>query len=137
MAKLTKQVKDFMWKKISARIEEELAPLAGEVKEEEARIKQALEAAELEAVAAFQSTLAEEIPDVWEYVCKLSLHAPTVNGSGTYKLFDTEKKSNYSKKRRDMMDTAEEKFNELVMDVELGGMKKDEVMAMISKMELG
>lgn len=137
MAKLTKQVKDFMWKKISARIEEELAPLAAEVKEEETRIKQTLEQAELEAVTAFQSVLAKEIPDVWEYVCKLSTYAPTVNGSGTYKLYDTEKKSNYSKKRRDMMDTAEEKFNELVMDVELGGMKKDEVMAMIAKMELG
>lgn len=137
MAKLTKQVKDFMWKKISARIEEELAPLAAEVKEEEARIKLAVEQAEQEAVAAFQSVLVKEIPDVWEHVCKLSCHTPTVNGSGTYKLYDTKKKSNYSKKRRDMTDAAEEKFNELIMDVELGCMKKDEVMAMIAKMDLG
>ena len=137
MAKLTKQVKDFMWKKIITRIEEELAPLAAEVKEEETRIKQVLVAAELEAVAAFQNTLTEEIPDVWKYVCEHSTYAPTVSNSGAYKLYDTEKKNNYSKKRRDMMDAAEEKFNELVMDVELGGMKKDEVMAMISKMDLG
>ena len=40
-------------------------------------------------------------------------------------------------KKRDMEERAKEQFNELVMEVELGGIKKDEVMAMIAKMELG
>lgn len=139
MSKLTKQVKDFMWKKITTRIEEELSPLVGAVKEEEERIRQAVAAAELEAIAAFQNTMAAEIPDVWEFVCKTTpeRHAPSVQCCGTYKLYDTQQKMALSKKRKTMMDDAEEKFNELIMDVELGGMKKDEVMAMISKMELG
>lgn len=138
MARLSKQVKDFMWKKITERIEEILAPLAAEVKEEENRIKQTVEAAELEAVAAFQSVMASDVPNVWEYVCKVHPRSiPYVSSNGTYKLYDTEKKMELSRKRREMTSKAEDKFNELIMNAELGGIKKDEVLAMISSMELG
>jgi hypothetical protein len=41
------------------------------------------------------------------------------------------------KKRSAMEERAKEQFNELVMEVELGGVKKDDVLAMIAKMELG
>lgn len=138
MARLSKQVKDFMWKKITERIEEILAPLAAEVKEEENRIRQTVEAAELEAVAAFQSVMASDVPDVWEYVCKVYPRSiPYVSSNGTYKLYDTEKKMELSRKHREMTSKAEDKFNELIMNAELGGIKKDEVLAMISSMDLG
>ena len=39
-------------------------------------------------------------------------------------------------KKRDMEERAKEQFNELVMEVELGGVKKDDVLAMIAKMNL-
>lgn len=138
MSRLSKQVKDFMWKKITERIEEILAPLTVEVEEERKRIQQTLESATIAATSAFQTTMAVELPDVWEYVCKEYPNIlPNVSINGAYKLCETAKKVELSRKRREMTSKAEDQFNELIMNAELGGIKKDEVLAMISNMELG
>lgn len=141
MARLTKQVKEFMWSKIRARIQETIAPMNEQARAEEARIADAIESATKSANELFQSMLKAALPELWaelEKKCTADHWTclPRINTEYTYKL-SSPMRDKVSAKKKEMENRAEEKFNELVMEVELGGMKKDEVLSMIANMDLG
>lgn len=141
MAKLTKQVKEFMWTKIQARIKETVAPMNEQAKVEEARIKKAIESATESANELFQSMLKAALPELWtklEQKCTTDHWTclPHINTEYTYKL-SSPMRDKVSAKQKEMESRATEKFNELLMEVELGGVKKDEVLSMIANMEFG
>lgn len=141
MAKLTKQVKEFMWSKIQARINEVVDPMTEQVKAEEQHISEVVTTAKEKANELFQSILKAEFPDQWkelEEKCTSDYYTrlPRVTSSDTHMIHSLTRPER-DKKKSEMETIAREKFNELIMEVELGGIKKDEVMAMIAKMELG
>lgn len=141
MAKLTKQVKEFMWSKIRARIQETIAPMNEQARAEEAHIADAIESATKSANELFQSMLKAALPELWtelEQKCSTDRWTclPRISTEYTYKL-SSPMRDKVSAKKKEMENQAEEKFNELVMEVELGGIKKDEVLSMIANMDLG
>lgn len=141
MAKLTKQVKEFMWSKIQARIDNVINPMTEQVRAEEQHISEVLTAAKEKANELFQSILKAEFPEQWEELeksCRTDRYSclPYIATNYTHMIHSPARRER-DKKKSEMETTAREKFNELIMEVELGGIKKDEVMAMIAKMELG
>lgn len=141
MAKLTKQVKEFMWSKIQNRINEVINPMTEQVREEEQHICDTITMAKEKANELFQSILKAEFPEQWaelEKSCTTDRYSclPYVASNYTHMIHSPARRER-DKKKSEMETIAREKFNELIMEVELGGIKKDEVMAMISKMELG
>jgi hypothetical protein len=141
MAKLTKQVKEFMWSKIQARINEAIDPMTEQVRAEEQHIYDVTTMAKEKANELFQSILKTEFPEQWKELeknCTTDRYSclPYVATNYTH-LIHSPARRERDKKKSEMETIAREKFNELIMEVELGGIKKDEVMAMISKMELG
>ena len=141
MAKLTKQVKDFMWSKIQARINDVVSPMNEQVQAEEQHIHDTIVMAKENASELFQSILKTEFPEQWkelEECCRKGYYTcmPTIRTDYTHMIYSPTRKKR-DKKKSEMETIAREKFNELIMEVELGGIKKDEVMAMISKMDLG
>ena len=141
MAKLTKQVKDFMWSKIQARIDNVINPMTEQMRAEEQHIHDTVAMAKEKANELFQSILKAEFPEQWkelEEKCQKDHWTclPNITTNYTHMIHSPTRKER-DKKQSEMETAAHEKFNELIMEVELGGMKKDEVMAMIAKMELG
>lgn len=141
MAKLTKQVKDFMWSKIRARINEVIDPMTEQVKTEEQHISEVLTTAKEKANELFQSILKAEFPDQWkelEKSCTTDRYSclPYIATNYTHMIYSPARRAR-DKKKSEMEERAKEQFNELVMEVELGGVKKDDVLAMIAKMDLG
>lgn len=141
MAKLTKQVKEFMWTKVRTRILETIAPMNEQARAEEARIAEAIESATKSANELFQSMLKAALPELWaelEQKCATDHWTclPRISTEYTYKL-SSPMRDKVSAKKKEMENQAEEKFNELLMEVELGGVKKDEVLSMIANMEFG
>ena len=141
MAKLTKQVKEFMWSKIQARIDSVINPMTEQVRAEEQHIHDTVAMAKEKANELFQSILKAEFPEQWkelEKSCTTDHYSclPYIGTNYTH-LIHSPTRRERDKKKSEMETAAHEKFNELIMEVELGGMKKDEVMAMIAKMELG
>lgn len=141
MAKLTKQVKEFMWSKIQARIDNVINPMTEQVQAEEQHIHDTVAMAKEKANELFQSILRAEFPEQWrelEKNCTTDRYSclPYIGTNYTHLIHSSVRKERDEMRKR-METTAREKFNELIMEVELGGIKKDEVMAMISKMELG
>ena len=141
MAKLTKQVKEFMWSKIQARIDEVINPMTEQVRIEEQHISDTMTMAKEKANELFQSILKAEFPKQWEELeknCKKDHWTclPYIATNYTHMIHSPARRER-DKKKSEMETIAREKFNELIMEVELGGIKKDEVMAMIAKMELG
>ena len=141
MAKLSKQVKDYMWSKVHERMNAVLSPLNEQVKAEEQHISDTLAMAKEKANELFQSILKAEFPEQWaelEKSCTTDRFSclPYITASYTHMIHSPARRERDAKKC-DMEERAKEQFNELVMEVELGGIKKDEVMAMIAKMELG
>lgn len=141
MAKLTKQVKDFMWSKIRARINEVIDPMTEQVKTEEQHINEVLTTAKEKANELFQSILKAEFPDQWKELeknCTTDRYSclPYINTNYTHMIYSPARRER-DKKKSAMEERAKEQFNELVMEVELGGVKKDDVLAMIAKMDLG
>ena len=140
MAKLTKQTKEFMWSKIQNRINEVINPMTEQVKEEEQHISDVLAMAKEKANEVFQSILKAEFPEQWaelEKSCTTDRYSclPYIATNYTHMIHSPARRERDTKKR-DMEERAKEQFNELVMEVELGGIKKDEVMTMIAKMNL-
>ena len=90
----------------------------------------------------FQSILRAEFPEQWKELeknCTTDRYSclPYIGTNYTHLIHSSTRKERDEMRKR-METTAREKFNELIMEVELGGIKKDEVMAMIAKMdELG
>ena len=141
MAKFSKQVKDFMWSKIQARIDNAINPMTEQVQAEEQHIHDTVAMAKEKANELFQSILKAEFPKQWEELEKNCLtdyyyRLPYITTNYTHMIHSPARKER-DKKKSEMETTAREKFNELIMEVELGGIKKDEVMAMIAKLELG
>lgn len=141
MAKLTKQVKEFMWSKIQNRIDNVINPMTEQVRAEEQHISEVLTMAKEKANELFQSILKAEFPEQWkelEKSCTTDRYSclPYIGTNYTH-LIHSPARRERDKKKSEMETIAREKFNELIMEVELGGIKKDEVMAMIAKMELG
>ena len=141
MAKLTKQVKDFMWSKIQARIDSVINPMTEQVQAEEQHIRDTVAMAKEKANELLQSILKAEFPEQWKELekdCTTERYSclPYITTNYTHMIHPTTRKER-DKKKSEMETIAHEKFNELIMEVELGGMKKDQVMAMIAKMELG
>ena len=130
-----------MWSKIQNRINEVINPMTEQVREEEQHINEVLTTAKEKANELFQSILKAEFPEQWaklEKQCTTDRYycLPYVATNYTHLIHSPARRERDAKKR-DMEERAKEQFNELVMEVELGGIKKDEVMAMIAKMELG
>ena len=141
MAKLTKQVKEFMWSKIQARIDSVINPMTEQVQAEEQHIHDTVAMAKEKANELFQSILRAEFPEQWKELeknCTTDRYSclPYITTNYTHLIHSSARKERDEMRKR-METTAREKFNELIMEVELGGIKKDEVMAMITKMELG
>lgn len=141
MAKLTKQVKEFMWSKIQARIDSVINPMTEQVRAEEQHIHDVTTMAKEKANELFQSILKAEFPEQWKELeerCQEDHWTclPNITTNYTHMIHSPARKKRDNKKN-EMETIAREKFNELIMEVELGGIKKDEVMATIAKMELG
>ena len=141
MAKLTTQVKEFMWSKIRARINEVIDPMTEQVKAEEQHISEVMTTAKEKANELFQSILKAEFPEQWKELeknCTTDRYSclPYIATNYTHLIYSPARRVR-DKKKSEMEERAKEQFNELVMEVELGGVKKDDVLAMIAKMELG
>lgn len=141
MAKLSKQVKDYMWSKVHERMNAILTPMTEQVKAEEQHISDTLAMAKEKANEVFQSILKAEFPEQWKELeknCTTDRYSclPYIATNYTHLIYSPARRER-DKKKSAMEERAKEQFNELVMEVELGGVKKDDVLAMIAKMELG
>lgn len=141
MAKLSKQVKDYMWSKVHERMDAVLSPLNEQVKVEEQHINDTLTMAKEKANELFQSILKTEFPEQWaelEKQCTTDRYSclPYVSTNYTHMIHSSARGERDAKKRN--MEEQTNKFmNELFMDVELGALKKDEILNALSKLELG
>lgn len=141
MAKLSKQVKDYMWSKVHERMDAVLAPLNEQVKTEEQHISEVMTAAKEKANELFQSILKAEFPEQWKELeknCTTDRYSclPYVATNYTHMIHSLARPER-DKKKKEMEEYANKFMNELFMDVELGAIKKDEILNALSKMELG
>ena len=141
MAKLSKQVKDYMWSKVHERMDAVLSPLNEQVKTEEQHISEVLTMAKEKANELFQSILKAEFPEQWkelEEKCTSDYYTrlPRVTASDTHMIHSLARPER-DKKKKEMEEYVNKFMNELFMDVELGAIKKDEILNTLSKMELG
>jgi len=141
MAKLSKQVKDYMWSKVRERMDAVLAPLNEQVKAEEEHISEVLTTAKEKANELFQSILKAEFPEQWkelEEKCTSDYYTrlPRATTSDTHMIHSLARPER-DKKKKEMEEYANKFMNELFMDVELGAVKKDEILNALSKLELG
>ena len=140
MAKLSKQVKDYMWSKVNERKNAILAPLNEQVKEEEQHIDEVIKMAREKANEVFQSILKAEFPQQWkeaEERCTTDYYTrlPRVSTNDTHIIHSLTRPIRDAKQRK-LEEQASKFMNELFMNVELGTTKKDEVLEMIAKMNL-
>ena len=141
MAKLSKQVKDYMWSKVRERMDAVLAPLNEQVKAEEEHISEVLTTAKEKANELFQSILKAEFPEQWkelEEKCISDYYTrlPRTTASDTHMIHSLTRPER-DKKKKEMEERVNKFMNELFMDVELGTIKKDEILNALSKLELG
>lgn len=141
MAKLSKQVKDYMWSKVHERMDVVLAPLNEQVKAEEQHIEETIQMAKEKANELFQSILKAEFPEQWkelEEKCTSDYYTrlPRATASDTHMIHSLTRPER-DKKKKEMEERVNKFMNELFMDVELGAIKKDEILNALSKMELG
>jgi len=141
MAKLSKQVKDYMWSKVRERMDAVLAPLNEQVKAEEEHISEVLTTAKEKANELFQSILKAEFPEQWkelEEKCTSDYYTrlPRATTSDTHMIHSLARPER-DKKKKEMEEYANKFMNELFMGVELGAVKKDEILNALSKLELG
>lgn len=141
MAKLSKQVKDYMWSKVRERMNAILTPMTEQVKAEEQHISDTLAMAKEKANEVFQSILKAEFPEQWKELeknCTADRYSclPYVSTNYTHMLH-APSRTERDNKKKELEDYANKFMNELFMDVELGAIKKDEILNALSKMELG
>jgi Zn-dependent oligopeptidase len=141
MAKLSKQVKDYMWSKVHERMDAVLSPLNEQVKAEEQHIEETISMAREKANELFQSILKAEFPEQWkelEEKCTRDYYTrlPRATASDTHMIHSLARPER-DKKKKEMEEHVNKFMNELFMDVELGAVKKDEILNALSKMELG
>lgn len=141
MAKLSKQVKDYMWSKVHERMNAILTPMTEQVKAEEQHISDTLAMAKEKANELFQSILKAEFPEQWKELeknCTTDRYSclPYVSTNYTHMLH-APSRTERDNKKKELEDYANKFMNELFMDVELGAIKKDEILNALSKMELG
>ena len=141
MAKLSKQVKDYMWSKVHERMDAVLSPLNEQVKAEEQHIEETISMAREKANELFQSILKAEFPEQWKELEEKCTHdyytrLPRTTTSDTHMIRSLTRPER-DKKKKEMEEYVGKFMNELFMDVELGAIKKDEILNTLSKMELG
>ena len=141
MAKLSKQVKDYMWSKVHERMDAVLSPLNEQVKTEEQHIYDTVTMAKEKANELFQSILKAEFPEQWkelEKSCTTDRYSclPYIGTNYTHMIHSLTRPER-DKKKKEMEEYVNKFMNELFMDVELGAIKKDEILNTLSKMELG
>ena len=141
MAKLSKQVKDYMWSKVHERMHTILDPLDEQVKAEERHIEETISMAREKANELFQSILKAEFPEQWkelEEKCTTDYYTrlPRATTSDTHMIRSTTRPIRDNKKK-ELEEHASKFMNELFMEVELGAIKKDELLDALSKLELG
>ena len=141
MAKLSKQVKDYMWSKVHERMDAVLSPLNEQVKTEEQHISDTIAMAREKANELFQSILKAEFPEQWkelEEKCTSDYYTrlPRATASDTHMIHSLTRPER-DKKKKEMEECVNKFMNELFMDVELGALKKDEILNALSKLELG
>ena len=141
MAKLSKQVKDYMWSKVHERMDAVLSPLNEQVKAEEQHISEVMTAAKEKANELFQSILKAEFPEQWKELeknCTTDRYSclPYITTNYTHMIHSPARRER-DKKKSEMEEYINKFMNELFMDVELGAIKKDEILNSLSKMELG
>ena len=141
MAKLSKQVKDYMWSKVRERMNTVLSPLDEQVKAEEQHINETINMAREKANELFQSILKAEFPKQWkelEEKCTSDYYTrlPRATASDAHMIHSLTRPER-DKKKREMEEYVNKFMNELFMDVELGAVKKDEILNALSKLELG
>ena len=141
MAKLSKQVKDYMWSKVNERKNAILTPLNEQVREEEQRIDEVIKMAREKANEVFQSILRAEFPQQWkeaEEKCTTDYYTrlPRISTNDTHVIRSLVRPVRDAKQKQ-LEEQVSKFMNELIMEVELGGIKKNEVMEMIAKLELG
>lgn len=141
MAKLSKQVKDYMWSKVHERMNAILTPMTEQVKVEEQHISDTIVMAKEKANEVFQSILKAEFPEQWKELeknCTTDRYSclPYVSTNYTHMLH-APSRTERDNKKKELEDYANKFMNELFMDVELGAIKKDEILNALSKMELG
>lgn len=141
MAKLSKQVKDYMWSKVHERMHAILDPLDEQVKAEEQHISDTIQMAREKANELFQSILKAEFPEQWkelEEKCTSDYYTrlPRATTSDTHMIHSATRPIRDNKKR-ELEDRASKFMNELFMEAELGGIKKNELLDALSKLELG
>lgn len=141
MAKLSKQVKDYMWSKVHERMHAILDPLDEQVKAEEQHIGDTIQMAREKANELFQSILKAEFPEQWkelEEKCTSDYYTrlPCVATRDTNMIHSTTRPIRDNKKR-ELEDYASKFMNELFMEAELGAIKKSELLDALSKLELG
>lgn len=141
MAKISKQVKDYMWSKAHERMDAVLSPLNEQAKAEEQHIRDIMTIAKENANELFQSILKTEFPEQWKELEKRCQEdywtcLPSIDTKYTNMIHSLARKE-YDKKKKEMEEHVNKFMNELFMEVELGGIKKDEILDAISKLELG
>lgn len=141
MAKISKQVKDYMWSKVHERMDAVLSPLNEQVKAEEQHIEETIHMAREKANELFQSILKAEFPEQWkelEEKCTSDYYTrlPRATASDTHMIHSLTRPER-DKKKKEMEEHVNKFMNELFMSVELGSTKKDEILEIISKLELG
>ena len=141
MAKLSKQVKDYMWSKVHERMHAILDPLDEQVKAEEQHISDTIQMAKEKANELFQSILKAEFPEQWKELaekCTSDYYTrlPYVATRDTNMIHSTTRPIRDNKKR-ELEDSASKFMNELFMEAELGAIKKSELLDALSKLELG
>ena len=141
MAKLSKQVKDYMWSKVHERMHAILDPLDEQVKAEEQHIGDTIQMAREKANELFQSILKAEFPEQWkelEEKCTSDyyIRLPRATTSDTHMIHSVTRPIRDNKKR-ELEDRASKFMNELFMEAELGAIKKSELLDALSKLELG
>ena len=141
MAKISKQVKDYMWSKVHERMDAVLAPLNEQVKAEEQHIGDTIQMAREKANELFQSILKAEFPEQWkelEEKCTSDYYTrlPRATASDTHMIHSLTRPER-DKKKKEMEEHVNKFMNELFMSVELGSTKKDELLDALSKLELG
>ena len=119
MAKLSKQVKDYMWSKVHERMDAVLSPLNEQVKTEEQHISEVMTAAKEKANELFQSILKAEFPEQWkelEKSCTTDPYSsqPYVAANYTHMIHSLARPER-DKKKKEMEDT-NAKWNAIMRD---------------------
>lgn len=133
MPKMNKVIREYIYSKLNDRIDAELKELSESVSAFQEKLNSEQKEALAKANEAYQSHMQAAFPEMWAALEAADPYSmPHVQSCSSYR-FSNPFIRERDEKLRQLRRQADQFMTEIIVDYEIGGMKKDELLSSISR----